>query len=139
MAKKKQQARRRYAAGRGKSERSSAALPVIPIVVGVVLVVVVLGLLLSLDSWRSTSAESAAKPTALPMSTQQIPYPEVPRMSVTEAQERLARGEIVMVDVRSESSYEALHIEGAISMPEAEIIDRLHELDQGSLLVLYCT
>jgi hypothetical protein len=139
MTKKKQQAGRRKAPGRGKSKRSGAASPAIPIVVGVVLVLVALGLIFSLDSWRSTPAESATNATALPMSTQQIPYPDVPRISVQEAQEKLARGEIVMVDVRSRSSYDALHIEGAISMPETEITGRLNELDRESLLVLYCT
>ncbi|MEJ2208995.1 MAG: rhodanese-like domain-containing protein [Anaerolineae bacterium] len=137
MAKKK--TGRRRTSGRSPSKRSAAASPIIPIVVGVVLVIVVLGLLVSLDRWRSTSAESAVNPTALPMSTQQIPYPEVPRMSVEAAQEKLARGEIVMVDVRGKAAYDASHIEGAISMPETEIAGRLNELDQDKLLVLYCT
>jgi len=135
MAKKKRQAGRPGTPGRNKRKQS----PAIPIFVGVVLVIVVLGMLLSLDSWRSTSAESAANPTALPMSTRQIPYPDVPRISVQDAWEKLARGEIVMVDVRGETSYDALHIEGAISMPEAEIMSRLDELDRESTLVFYCT
>ena len=116
-----------------------ATSPAIPIVVGVVLVIVVFGVLLSLDSWRSAPAESAANPTALPMATLPIPYPDVPRISVQDARKDLSAGEIVMVDVRSETSYDALHIEGAISIPENQIESRLDELDRESNIVLYCT
>jgi len=139
MAKKRKPTGRASARRQSKRAQSATVSPYIPILVGLVLVVVALGILLSLDSWRTTSAESAANATALPMSTQEIPYPDVPRISVQEARDRLDRGEIVMVDVRSEASYDTLHIEGAVSMPEAEILDRLGELNPESVLVLYCT
>jgi 3-mercaptopyruvate sulfurtransferase SseA len=123
----------------GKQKQPAATSPAIPAVVGVVLVIVVLGILLSLDSWRSSPAASAANPTALPMPTHPIPYPEVPRISVKQAQEQLARGEILMVDVRSKASYDRLHIEGAVSIPEDQIESRLDELDRERSIVLYCT
>jgi hypothetical protein len=139
MTKRKHPAGRHSPPSRGKARQRAGTSSAIPIVVGIVVVIVALGILLSLDSWRSSAVESAANPTALPISTQQIPYPEVPRMSVQQARDELARGEIVMVDVRSKASYDRLHIEGALSIPEDQIESRLDELDRGKRIVLYCT
>lgn len=139
MAKRKRQSKGRSQIRRGKQKAAAATSPAIPIVVGLVLVVVAGGILLSLDSWRSTSAGASADPTARALSTLDIPYPDVPRISLEDAQQGLARGEVLMVDVRSKTAFDALHIEGAISVPEDEIEDRLDELDPARSIVLYCT
>jgi 3-mercaptopyruvate sulfurtransferase SseA len=139
MAKRKSSTGRGAAPSREETEQPGAVSSAIPIVVGVVVVIVVLGLLLSLNSWRAPRGESEANATALPLSTRQIPYPEVPRISVQQAEKQLAGGEVLMVDVRSRASYDRLHIEGAVSMPEDEIENRLDELDGYKNIVLYCT
>ncbi len=139
MAKRKRQAKGYSQSSKGKRKRSAGASPAIPIVVGVVLVIIAGGILLSLGSWRSTAGDVAANPTAPALSTMQMPYPDVSRISLEEAQQKLALGEILMVDVRSKTAYDSLHIEGAISLPEGEIEDRLDELDRERSIVLYCT
>ena len=139
MAKRKPTVGQRRPTSRGKRKQVGTAASAIPIVVGIVLVVVILGIVFSLGSWRSSPADSAANPTALPLSTRPIPYPEVPRISVQQAREQLAQGEILMVDVRSRASYDSQHIEGALSLPEDEIESRLDELDRERTIVLYCT
>jgi rhodanese-related sulfurtransferase len=51
---------------------------------------------------------------------------------------RLARGDIVLVDVRPEAEYEAGHIEGARSIPLDELERRLAELPPDAEVVAYC-
>ncbi|MEN3280224.1 MAG: hypothetical protein V7607_1364 [Solirubrobacteraceae bacterium] len=51
---------------------------------------------------------------------------------------RLARGDIVLIDVRPEEEYVAGHIEGARSIPIDELERRLAELPSGREVVAYC-
>src|SRR5206468_3558153 len=51
---------------------------------------------------------------------------------------RLARGEVVLVDVRPEQEYAAGHIEGARSIPLEELERRLAELPPDTEIVAYC-
>jgi rhodanese-related sulfurtransferase len=56
---------------------------------------------------------------------------------VEETVDKLGSGQAVLVDVRSKSSFDTLHVEGALSFPENEIEGRLDELPQDVDLVLY--
>ncbi len=51
---------------------------------------------------------------------------------------RQARGEITLIDVRPHDEYAAGHIPGAISVPLAELADRLAELPPDHDVVAYC-
>jgi rhodanese-related sulfurtransferase/predicted transcriptional regulator len=51
---------------------------------------------------------------------------------------RLARGDVVLVDVRPEEEYAAGHIDGARSIPINELEQRLAELPDGREVVAYC-
>ena len=53
-------------------------------------------------------------------------------------QERLARGEVVVLDVRPAAEYAAGHIAGARSLPIAELRRRLRELPADRAIVAYC-
>lgn len=46
--------------------------------------------------------------------------------------------DVVIVDVRPTEEYEAGHIEGAVSIPLAELADRMGELPSGTDVVAYC-
>jgi rhodanese-related sulfurtransferase len=52
--------------------------------------------------------------------------------------ERLASGDVVLVDVRPREEYEAGHIEGARSIPFDELERRLAELPPDREIVAYC-
>ena len=52
--------------------------------------------------------------------------------------ERLGRGDVVLVDVRPAEEYDAGHIEGARSIPLAELELRLAELPDDCEVVAYC-
>ena len=113
--------------------------PVIPIVVGTVVVVLVLGVIISLSNQRTAGGGDSAGTvaTAQAQATQSIPYPGVARISLEQTLQELERGEAVLVDVRSSSSYEKAHAAGATSFPEDQIEARLDELPRAKNLVLY--
>jgi rhodanese-related sulfurtransferase len=51
---------------------------------------------------------------------------------------RLGRGEVILVDVRPQAEFEAGHIDGARSIPIAELQRRLDELPRDREIVAYC-
>jgi rhodanese-related sulfurtransferase/DNA-binding transcriptional ArsR family regulator len=55
-----------------------------------------------------------------------------------ELAERIASGEVVVIDVRPAEEYAAGHISGARSIPLPELRDRLAELPPGREVVAYC-
>lgn len=59
-------------------------------------------------------------------------------VSQAELAERLQRGDLVVVDVRPESEYEAGHIHGARSIPLDELEERLAEIPRATEVVAYC-
>ena len=51
---------------------------------------------------------------------------------------RVRRGEVVLLDVRPEGEYRAGHLPGAVSVPLAELGERLAELPRDREVVAYC-
>lgn len=75
-----------------------------------------------------------------PMAT--IDPPAVPRISVDDFKKLHAAGDVLVVDVRSESSFREGHIPGAIGVPLADIDRRANELRKkvkSRPIVTYCS
>ncbi len=62
---------------------------------------------------------------------------ELPRIAPQEAYRLMQAEEAALYDVRSAEVYRALHAEGALSLPEAEAIQRMAELPEDRTLILY--
>ena len=62
----------------------------------------------------------------------------VEQVSAAELEQRLARGEVVVLDVRPEREYRAGHIGGAVSIPVDDLQSRLGEISSGADVVAYC-
>ena len=62
----------------------------------------------------------------------------VEHVSATELQERLARGDVVVLDVRPEPEYRAGHIPGARSVPLDELASLAPKLPRRRQIVAYC-
>ena len=58
---------------------------------------------------------------------------------MVEARDKMERGEAVLVDVRSQESFDRSHAAGSISFPEEGILARLDELPRDKEMILYCT
>lgn len=52
--------------------------------------------------------------------------------------ERLAVGDVVVLDVRDEAEYDAGHLPGAINVPVADLQERLAQLPDDVTVVAYC-
>jgi rhodanese-related sulfurtransferase/DNA-binding HxlR family transcriptional regulator len=63
---------------------------------------------------------------------------EVEQLSPEELEERLARGRVVVLDVRPVREYEAGHIPGAISAPLPELEKIAGSLPKRKAIVAYC-
>ena len=61
------------------------------------------------------------------------------RTSPSELAAMLARGEVIVIDVRDVDSYLAGHIEGALQIPLSYIAGEVPYLRRGKPIVTYCT
>ena len=63
---------------------------------------------------------------------------DVLRIGVAVAKAKVEAGEAILVDVRTEATYDGSHIPGAISMPADQVAHRYAELASGKLIIFYC-
>jgi hypothetical protein len=144
MSRKKRQSSKQASRSKSRQQQSTLSSLVIPIIVGVVILALVVGAIF-LNESRLGSTSSAAGNISVPVTTaqaqatSQIPFPNVPRISLDETRGKLDSGQVVLVDVRSRDSYDKSPAVGAISIPEGELSSRLDELPRDKEIVLYCT
>lgn len=137
MSKKKHRPPSR-AVPRKKKTGADPASMLIPAVVGVVVLAIIVVAIISIEN-RQAAAINVPVTTAQPQSTQSIPYPDVPRISLEETRRKLDSGQAILVDVRSKESYDSSHAQGALSIPETEVDSRLSEIPRDVEVILYCT
>ncbi len=93
--------------------------------------------------WFNNSQQPAASPAVMiptvPVASQNIPYPDVARVSVEQAHISAMSGEAVLVDVRDLPFYQMGHARGAISLPLNELPARFSELPKDKAVLFYCT
>ena len=90
-----------------------------------------------LMAWLAFGAGLAAQKNKGPDDPQ-----KVRRVQPAELNKLLAKGQAILVDVRSAQAYAAGHLDGAISIPAAEIEGRAAELRRRAgtrQVVLYCS
>jgi len=68
-----------------------------------------------------------------------IPFPDVPRISISDTKARFDDNSAVIIDVRSADAYLESHIPNALSLPEEDIEGRANELSMDAEILLYCT
>jgi 3-mercaptopyruvate sulfurtransferase SseA len=63
----------------------------------------------------------------------------VNRITVAELKDAIAKGAVVVVDVRGQGPYDAGHIKGSIMIPGTDIAAHLDELPKDKVIVTYCS
>jgi hypothetical protein len=104
----------------------------------VLLAVVAAGLVWFNDSQQLAPGAAVAIPTA-PVASQDIPYPNVARVSPEQAHMSGMSGAAVIVDVRGQEFYDMGHARGAISLPLDQLPARFSELPKDKGVLFYCT
>ena len=92
----------------------------------------------ALTVWLALRDASVARLAEVERAARDYLGDEVETIDRAELIERLRRGDVVLVDVRPAEEFEAGHIEGARSIPIAELQDRLAELPADREVVAYC-
>lgn len=111
-----------------KQQRSPVPLT-IAIGGGILLIVAAILMATQNASTAPTPAASIAEDT----------YPEIPRVSLSDAKAAFDARSALFVDVRSAESYQVGHVVGAVNIPLAELESRLGELDPNQWIITYCT
>ncbi len=118
------------------SKRSRTWLAVGAVVL--LLAVAAAGLAWFNDSQQPAAGAPVAIPTA-PVASQDIPYPNVARVSPEQAHMSAMSGEAVIVDVRGQEFYDMGHARSAISLPLDQMTARFSELTNDKADLIYCT
>jgi rhodanese-related sulfurtransferase len=92
----------------------------------------------ALTVWLALRDASIARLAEVERAAREYLGEDVEQIGRDELVERLRRGDVVLVDVRPSEEYAAGHIEGARSIPIAELQDRLAELPADREVVAYC-
>jgi rhodanese-related sulfurtransferase/predicted transcriptional regulator len=92
----------------------------------------------TLRVWLALREASAARLAEVERAAREYLSGEVEAIDRDELVARMARGDVVLVDVRPGEEYAAGHIEGARSIPLDELERRLGELPRGREVVAYC-
>jgi 3-mercaptopyruvate sulfurtransferase SseA len=87
---------------------------------------------------QQTTPQGTTATTVAPTVAPQPPLESARRISRDEAIKLVKAKKAVLVDVRSEESYESGHIEGAMSIPESQLIARFREIPAGKMIITYC-
>jgi len=86
-----------------------------------------------------TSPASTAPGLPTPVDSPAIPYPELKRVSLTDAKAAFDLKAAVFIDVRGDPYYSENHVPGSISMTNDEMSSRMGELDKNAWIITYCT
>jgi 3-mercaptopyruvate sulfurtransferase SseA len=86
------------------------------------------------------SLKSAASPPApAPVVTRAPQSDGARRITVLAAREAVDKGQAIVIDVRSEESYNAGHVKGARWINLNEIEARIKELPRDKIIITYCS
>lgn len=75
-----------------------------------------------------------------PASTPETAPPDgARRVTTAELEAMLKNGEVFVVDVRNQDSYDLAHIPGSRLIPAAEILNHVNDLPRDKMIVTYCS
>lgn len=108
---------------------------------GVAVLLLALGAvaLIALNGAQQGASTAAVSVPTAPVASQDIPYPDVARVSPEQAHISAMAGDAVIVDVRGQEFFDQGHARAAVSIPLEELPARIGELPKDKAVLLYCT
>jgi rhodanese-related sulfurtransferase len=92
----------------------------------------------ALALWLAVRNASVAQLGEVERAAREYLGPDVETIGREELVERLHRGDVVLIDVRPKEEFDAGHIDGARSIPVADLAQHLAELPADREIVAYC-
>jgi rhodanese-related sulfurtransferase len=92
----------------------------------------------ALALWLAVRNASVAQLGEVERAAREYLGPDVETIGREELVERLNRGDVVLIDVRPKEEFDAGHIDGARSIPVADLAQHLAELPADREIVAYC-
>ncbi len=68
-----------------------------------------------------------------------LPYPQVKRVSLSDAKAAYDIGNAIFIDTRGEPYYSQGHIPGSLSITDSEILSFLDQFSPEDWIITYCT
>ena len=93
-------------------------------------------ILASLAVWQLSSLPTSTAPQASPF---EVPFPEIERVSLSDAKAAFDNKTATFVDVRDAGSYASGHIAGAINIPLIDFENGIYNLPKDRWIIPYCT
>lgn len=94
---------------------------------------------LGLLACNSLERGSSSAATANTNTSAEQKREDVRRITTAELKDLIDKGQAFVVDVRTDASYEAGHIKGAILIPHKVVANRAKELPRDRTIVTYCS
>jgi 3-mercaptopyruvate sulfurtransferase SseA len=116
-------------------KRKTRQFPILLLFVGGFLLI----LAAALFAMQNEPNPEVSQPPAAVSDHEEETYPEIQRVSLEEAKAALDANTAVFLDVRDAGSYAESHVQGALSIPLADLGDRLGELNSVVWIITYCT
>lgn len=108
----------------------------LPAQLAAILILTVGAILTGCNSAEQKKREVATAPDKA--SSAPVPDDGVRRVTVQQAADLVAKGQAVIVDVRTPGAFAQGHIKGALLMPNNEILNNLEQLPHDKMIVTYC-
>ena len=97
----------------------------------------------SRDSAVSQTQRPSGQASQLPGEASQVPAATpadtAPRISVEELHKLYEKGDVLIIDTRSEIAFKESRIKGAILVPVSDVAAKADELPRNKMIVTYCT
>lgn len=123
------------------SKKTKNTSSILGFLAGVLVVMAFVGFVLARERRSNPSMPKLVTETT-PTAVQQQPAGDessVPRISVADAQKKLAAGVAVIIDVRDVDGYLNAHIPGSMHIPLARIDGEVAYLPRDKQIITYCT
>jgi hypothetical protein len=98
-----------------------------------------IGLLASCASRDSVVSQTQRPSGQASQSPAAPPADNARRITVEELHKLYEKGEVVIIDTRSEMAYKESRIKGAILVPVGDVAAKADELPHNKMIVAYCT
>jgi predicted sulfurtransferase len=100
--------------------------------------IVAIGILAGCTS-RDAIVSQTQRPSGQSSQSPSPPADNARRISAAEAYKLYEKGNVLIIDTRTEAAFKESHIKGAILVPVNEVAEKAKDLPHDKMIVTYCT